>query len=146
MAEIKINHAAIVIPLTSDKRILLQRKDSGYIWNPGMWGFFGGKIEQGELENGSDSLRRELDEEIGLQLENVRYFGARPYFDIAPASGRRREGNLHAYIADFDGNLSKIRLKEGAGMSLWDKSELWGLHMVPHNKDLVLEVYRSLNL
>jgi len=144
MGEIKINHAAVVIPLTRDQRVLLQRKDLGYPWNPGMWCFFGGKIEDEELANGEQTLYRELREEIGLELEDLKYFGDRPYFDIAPANGRRREGNLHAYVAQFDGDLSKLKLREGAGMSLWEQSEIWPLHMVPHNKDILLEVYRSL--
>ncbi len=38
---------------------------------------------------------------------------------------------------------SKIRLKEGAGMSLWSPSEIWNLNVVPHNKDLIIEDYRA---
>ena len=110
MVEVKINHAAVVLPFTPDKRILLQRKDSGYPWNPGMWCFFGGKIEQGELTNGADTIYREIREELGLSLdrEGVKYFGAWDYFDIAPKDGRRREGKLHAYIAQFDGKTGGL--------------------------------------
>lgn len=143
--EVRINHAAVILPITPDRRILLQRKDNGYPWNPGMWCFFGGKIEANELASGEDTIYREVKEELGLALERsaVSYFGAHPYFDVAPVSGKRREGNLHAYIAQFDGDVSRLRLKEGAGFSLWDERDVWSLHMVPHNKDLTLKVYRS---
>jgi len=138
------NQAAVVVPITGDKRVFLQRKDLGYLWNPGMWCFFGGKIEQGESEKGADTLRRELSEELGIELEGVKYFGSRPYFDIRPSDGRRREGALEVYTANFDGGkMSQVRLKEGAGMSLYEEREIWNLHMVPHNKDVVLEVYRT---
>ncbi|MEK6915332.1 MAG: NUDIX domain-containing protein [Nanoarchaeota archaeon] len=139
------NQAAVVVPITSDKKVFLQRKDLGYPWNPGMWCFFGGKIEQGKSDRGADTLTRELFEELGIELKGVKYFGSRPYFDIRPSDGRRREGALEVYTANFDnGRMSQVRLKEGAGMSLYERSEIWGLHMVPHNKDILLEVFRSL--
>lgn len=147
MNEIKINHAAVILPLTEDRRILLQRKDEGYIWNPDMWCLFGGKVEKDE--SSVQAIGRELSEELGPKigkgLTNITYFGTRPYFDIAPVSGRRREGNLYAFVANFDGDTSKIAFNEGAGFSLWKPEKIWGLHMVPHNRDLVLEVYRSLD-
>lgn len=143
MAESKINHAAVVLPFTQDGRVLLIRKDLGYIWNPGMWGFFGGRIESNERPDGLETLVRELGEEIGLVLPNIQFFREQPYFDVSPINGKRREGKLQAYISDFDGDLSKIRLKEGAGMSLWSPSEIWNLNVVPHNKDLIIEYYRA---
>jgi 8-oxo-dGTP pyrophosphatase MutT (NUDIX family) len=141
------NQAAVVVPITGDRRVFLQRKDRGYPWNPGMWCLFGGKIEEGEPQIGADTLRREMTEELGIELDGVQYFGPRPYFDIRPSDGKRREGVLQVYRANFDGKtMSNVRLAEGAGMSLWEKDELWTLHMVPHNKDIVLEVYRSLGI
>lgn len=146
MSQPIINHAAVVLPVTQDKRILLIRKDLGYSWNPGMWGFFGGRIESNEAADGLSTILRETMEETGLKLPNLRYFKSHPYSDIRPSDGKKREGVLQAYVSDFDGDLSNIRLREGAGFSLWDRSEIWGLHMVPHNKDLALEVYRALSL
>lgn len=144
MGQVRINHAAVIIPFTKDRRVLLQRKDLGYKWNPGMWGFFGGKIEQGEDRSGMESVVREQWEEIGFALPDLKPFKVHAYRDVAPATGDQREGNLHVYTGSFDGDLSKIRLREGAGMSLWEEQEIWSLNAVPHNKDVVMEFYRSL--
>lgn len=141
MVEI-ITNAAVVIPYTERRNVLLIRKDLGYKWNPGMWGFFGGKIEDGEPENGLESVARELVEEIGFTLPRLDFFKVHRYSDVAPSTGQSRRGNLYVYTGEFDGDLSKIKLREGAGFSLWDEKEIWSLHMVPHNKDVVMEFYR----
>ena len=100
---LELYRAAIVMPINSNCEMLLQKKDIGYIWNPGLRGFFGGKIEKGESPEGA--LRREVGEELGKKrlLENINYFGKFPFMDVN-VHGKKREGIIEAYSADFIGN------------------------------------------
>ncbi|HUW48149.1 MAG TPA: NUDIX domain-containing protein [Patescibacteria group bacterium] len=57
------SHAVIV----KEKKVLLMQRSHDDHWMPGKWGFPGGKVDKGEtLEQ---SLKREIKEEAGLQVE-----------------------------------------------------------------------------
>lgn len=114
------------MPLNSQKEILLMQKDSGYLWHPNKWCFFGGKIEDNETSE--EALFREIGEEIGGKklLKNFSYFGEFPFYDTYFSNGsqKSRGGFLYAYSADFVGNVSDIRLNEGKGFTFLSRNEL----------------------
>jgi nucleoside triphosphatase len=65
-------HRLIVVPVIFDPRgrILVCKKPIGRGVFPGQWGLPGGGVEPGErLE---EALRREVREEVGLELEDIR--------------------------------------------------------------------------
>ena len=142
--ETLVNNSAAIIPLDPKDRVLLQRKDLGYLWGPGQWCLFGGKIEDGENLNGIDTLLRETKEEIGIFLEGVKLFGSFPYSNSIPSKKLIRRGNMLVYSGRFDGDLRKIKLGEGAGFSLYEEEEIYSLNMIPHDKDILLEFYKSI--
>ncbi len=53
------------------KYLLLQRKDTNPLWDK-KWEFPGGKIDEGELAQ--DSIVREISEETGLDVHEVKFF------------------------------------------------------------------------
>jgi 8-oxo-dGTP diphosphatase len=63
-----------------DGRVLIARRRSGDRFG-GVWEFPGGKIEPGESPE--ESLRREIDEELGMAIEIGPCLGAFPY--VSPA-------------------------------------------------------------
>jgi 8-oxo-dGTP pyrophosphatase MutT (NUDIX family) len=86
---LQLGNAAAAIIVVDDDRYLLQLRDSiPGIWYPGHWGLFGGGVETGEDE--ITALRRELREEIGLDLEekDARLF-TRFDFDLRPVGKDR---------------------------------------------------------
>lgn len=140
-----IYRASIVMPLNSRKEMLLQLKDCGYPWNPNQWGFFGGKVEDGETPQ--EAIDREWVEETTKMklLQNIDYFGDFPFFDVR-ADGKSRRGLISAFSADFVGNVSDIVLKEGNGYAFIPRQEMDHYNIVWHNRNIINAYYESLLL
>ncbi|MEK6925722.1 MAG: NUDIX hydrolase [Nanoarchaeota archaeon] len=139
----KTHRASVIMPLNSRREMLLQQKDVGYPWNPEQWCFFGGKVE--DRKTPEEALRREIGEEIGKKrlLENFSHFGDFPFYDTH-VNRTSREGLLHVYSADFVGNVSDIRLKEGKGFTFLSRQEMDFYNIVWHNRKVIYTYYDSL--
>jgi 8-oxo-dGTP pyrophosphatase MutT (NUDIX family) len=69
------NAAVALILVGGDEHYLMQLRDQkAGIFFPGHWGVFGGAIDEGESPE--RTLRRELQEELGLTVTDMRYFTA----------------------------------------------------------------------
>ena len=67
----KTNHTVKAV-IYSDDRLLLQLRDEKQdIFYPGVWGLFGGGVDDGEKP--IDALKRELLEEIGLEIKSAKH-------------------------------------------------------------------------
>lgn len=65
---------AVIMRVTCGNRILMARQT---MWAPGMHSVLAGFVEPGEsLE---DAVAREVFEEVGLRVHNIRYFGSQPW-------------------------------------------------------------------
>lgn len=112
--------------LNPRNEILLQRKDLGYKKWPGFWTVFGGEMEKDESPR--QALEREVvTEETGIVLSNIKLFGT--LFIDESRYGKYGKPNPsrgpdYFFSARFDGDLSKISLKEGAGFSVFHEKEL----------------------
>lgn len=62
----KIIHAAAVVLVDTDGRVLISSRPDYKTVMPGYWEFPGGKLEEGETPE--EALRREIDEELGIKL------------------------------------------------------------------------------
>lgn len=69
-----------IIRVESDGYLMQLRDSKQDIWYPGRWGLFGGAIEPDEDPMGA--LKRELLEELELEIETAEFF-ARIDFDLA---------------------------------------------------------------
>ena len=65
---------AIMILITRGREILLARKPE---WVPKRFSALAGFVEPGETLE--DTVRRETREEVGVEIENLRYFGSQPW-------------------------------------------------------------------
>ncbi|MBI3513045.1 MAG: NUDIX domain-containing protein [Proteobacteria bacterium] len=107
--------AVAAILVTPDRRFLMQHRDPvPHIWYPGAWGLFGGSIEPGESE--LEALRRELREEIALELGHATLFTRFRFdFGFADAGACTRsfyEVPIEAAV------VPTLRLGEGRDMRL----------------------------
>ncbi len=65
---------AIIVLVRDGERILLARSPR---FPPGMYSIIAGFVEPGE--NLEHAVRREVKEEVGIAVENIRYFGSEPW-------------------------------------------------------------------
>src|SRR6202040_721869 len=72
--------ASAALLVLEDGRYLLQlRDDKPEIWYPAHWGCFGGAADPGEKP--ADTVRREIREELALEIDTPRWF-TRFVFDL----------------------------------------------------------------
>jgi 8-oxo-dGTP diphosphatase len=96
-------------------RFLLQhRDDKPEIYNPGLWGSFGGAIEPYEAPD--DGLLRELQEELAWQPDGTELYGAFPY-----DGGKLL---IYVYACRIDAPLESLVLSEGQGMAFFPPDAL----------------------
>jgi len=109
--------------------VLLQKKTLDYQFHPGMWGLFGGEIE--DNENEKDAIVREFYEETGITI-NPKFYRSRNY----------SLGNSKIYIAKIN-DISKISLKEGAGFAVIDKRELNDLKINNFDLETLIDFFQK---
>ena len=122
----KITAASIVF-FTRDRKILLQERKNHNKWGED-WAFFGGTVEEGEHHD--ETIVRETKEELNHDLLWHTYLGSMTH-------RRHPELNaeIHFYIKEFDGDLSRFTLGEGSDMRLFTIDEALQLKMMPGDDD-----------
>ena len=117
-------NAAAAIIFLDDGRYLLQLRDNRKgIFFPSHWGLFGGSVEEGEQP--ADTLRRELEEELGLIVTEPRLL-TRFEFDLAPM------GLTRIYREFFEVRLPaaavpSLRLGEGVAFDAFSREQILAL-------------------
>jgi mutator protein MutT len=139
----KTRNVALIIFYDKDKRILLQDR-RGISKLGAEWGFFGGRIEQGETPE--QAVVRETKEELCFDLKDYKYVGEYGY-EIGE-SLKKKFPNFDfdivlckVFIAPLKHNLYKFKQKEGINMKLFSLDEAEKLKMV---SDGDIEIVRKL--
>lgn len=127
----KERNVATIILLNGRNEILLQKKELIFKRWPGRWSMFGGGIKNDETPE--KTIRREVREELGIKIENLKLFKIFDYED------KDRAGRMHVYIAPFKNKVSDIRLGEGAGFAFFAYDETANLHIIDHDDKIIKE-------
>ncbi|TRZ54730.1 NUDIX hydrolase [archaeon] len=128
----KTRKVSVIIFYDDKKRILLQDR-RGISKLGEEWGFFGGKIEQGETPE--QAVIRETKEELNFDLKEYKYVGEYSY--ELEESLRKKFHDFDfdtvlckVFVAPLKNNLPKFKLKEGKNMKLFSLDEAEKLKMV----------------
>ena len=114
---------AVAAIIQSEGGYLLQLRDNfPEIFFPAHWGCFGGAIDPGETKE--DALRRELSEELGIELlpSNFRFF-TQFVFDF----GFANRGTMYRYFYQVhvaSDVLPRLTLGEGAAMKVVGEDQI----------------------
>lgn len=130
-AQLSVGNAVAAIILLEDARYVLQlRDDIEPIWYPGHWGCFGGAVEPGE--DPVEALRREVREELAVEIESATFF-TEFQFDLAGLKlGRYYRKYYVVPMAVSD--LSRLCLGEGVAVEAFDSETMLGkLNISPYD-------------
>jgi len=100
------------------------------------YGFFGGGIEEGENEE--QALRREIKEELGINIKNYKFFK----HDIISVKEVSGEIERFVFIAPIP-DIAKLNVKEGK-IAIMNFEDSFNLKMVSGDVKLLKEIYESL--
>jgi 8-oxo-dGTP pyrophosphatase MutT (NUDIX family) len=105
---------AAILVLEDGRYLLQQRDDKPEIWYPGHWGMFGGSLDEGESE--LDALRRELREELELEIATAQLFAGFD-FDLSPIGFGSVFRNYYEVRMPLSG-LDRLHLHEGTELGV----------------------------
>lgn len=120
-----------MVVLHRDGAVLLQHRDPG-AFAGGMWGIFGGHIEDGEEPE--QAALREIEEELGITLEPPL-----PLVVHRIDDGRER----FIYAAPLTVDPDAIVLAEGQGMALVPAAELARYELVPVHREVLTAFFEA---
>jgi len=110
------NSAGIIIE-NNEGKLLLQLRDDKVKKFPNCWVLLGGALEGDETPE--EAVKREIKEEIGIEIENLKYFKNFNY-EYITQSFFYKKMNL---------DLGKIDLKEGKEIKFFSKEDIGNLSL-----------------
>jgi len=123
--------------LHNNNHVLLMHRTFNAPTHPGYWGLFGGKIESGETPE--MAVKREAQEELGINLENVKLFKTYNQED--------RYGKQIRYV--FTGllvfSLEELRANqnEGQDLNLFSLDDLNNIKISKNDLEIVKDVIKN---
>lgn len=126
-----MRYVATLLLLRADGKFLLQHRADNATRAPGMWGFFGGGIEEGETPE--QALVRECKEELDIDVVDytLRY--------QKHCVWTEHEGILHVFTAKFE-KQGPITQREGQGMGWFTATDLETLRIIGSDKIAIMEI------
>ncbi|MCD6576125.1 MAG: NUDIX domain-containing protein [Nanoarchaeota archaeon] len=130
-----IRRVALAIFYTKDKKILLQNRENMSKFGE-KWGFFGGRIEEGETPE--EALKREIKEELTYDLRDFRFIG-KAFAEVIP----NHFVEAYIFLSPLDDKQKYFEQKEGSGMKLFTIEEAENLKMMPGIDKEILKVIKA---
>lgn len=116
-----------IIPIYRGKCLFQLRDNKPNIQHPNKWSFVSGSIEDGE--SWEEAIRRECQEEIGINPQDLRYLG---YSGVSAC--------FYAYLSDEE--VNQLILGEGQEIRFFDPSEILDQNTTPKLHELV-HIYKD---
>ena len=130
----KTNHAVKAVIYSDDKFLLQLRDQKQGIFYPGVWGLFGGSVDDGEKP--IDALKRELFEEIGLEIKDAKL--------LFSWNHDKYNSILHFFLVPLTVELEKLCLNEGQGMDLFSIEQIKRLPITPSLKKNIHKIKQNI--
>ena len=129
--------AAVILETKDGKFVLYLRDNKSNIPFPNYWDLFGGHVEEGESPQ--EALRREVKEELGIELGKFSLFKK---YVVMRGDAYPNEKYIYQSILDIP--YEELRLgDEGEKLGLFSKEEIPSLKLANILKDILLEYLAS---
>lgn len=110
---------AVIFVNSKGELLLHLRDDKPHIANPNLWGIIAGRLEAGETVE--EALLREVEEEIGLQLQQYAFF----------TTVVESTGPLHVYSALLEEEAEQLHLTEGQKIAFFTPTAAFEQRLAP---------------
>lgn len=127
--------ATIILKDKSGNILMYLRDNKPTIPFPDHWDLFGGHIEEGESPE--EALKREIKEELGIELNNYKFFK-----EYKCLTGDITPNIKYIYFAKLLEPISKVT-REGQKMQFFSTSEIPSLKIANILKDIILDYLES---
>ena len=132
-----IGRGAGIILIDNQRKVLLQYRDKNNRWNQNTWSEFGGQIEKNETPE--EAVKRELKEEIGIELTNLKFFKK---YRI-----QKEKGIYEAffYVASLNTSINtlKSRQREGKNVEFFTFQETQNLKLANYTKKALRDFFEQ---
>ena len=121
--------------INSENNFLMYLRDKdSKIPYPDYWDFIGGEIEKNESKE--DAIKREIMEEIGINVNNIRYIGEQyvPQNFLNPL-----ENIVYFFKGEVTERIEYIKLTEGQRLEYFNLNELQKIRLAKPFKDFILK-------
>ena len=124
--------ADIILVNRQQQVLLVLRDNKSSIPFPNTWALLGGYLEENETPEAG--IRRELLEELDLELDDIKFF--KSYF--------WEECDEHIFWGEIDLDLSRVKLHEGQKLAYFSKEQLNQLEFASHYHEILSEFFACL--
>jgi len=130
-----MKNIALILLYDDKKRFLLQYRTDDAPTYPNYYGFFGGKIEEGETPR--ETIKRECIEELEYEPNN-------PILTLNTVRDcKYGKINIYLFLEKYDSN-KKLILHEGQYMKWVNLEEVNDLKIIDFLKDILIEMYSKI--
>ena len=124
--------AEVLIENNKGEVLVLLRDDKPTIRYPNHWDFLGGGVEEGEAPE--QAVRRELKEELELELPNLKFLKAYHWPDQTE----------YIFHAKMELDVSKTNLHEGQMIKFFPKKQLMKMKLGFHDNEILRDLFSEL--
>lgn len=118
-------------------RVILQHRDKDAPTRPGYWSFFGGQMEEGETPE--QTVRRELKEELGIELADLKFFKR---YEHQGEDGVRE---VFIFIAPLTIPIERLKKqqREGQGLGIFTFEQLKDLKISDNSRAILKDLFNK---
>ncbi len=133
-----MRRVSLLLPINSQRKLLLQHRDNDAPIKPNLWAFFGGHIELNETAE--EAAKRELFEELQEQAFSLNYYFTRVF--------KEPWGEVERNFFSLEINISEAQLRsqqqEGDDLAFFSLQELFELDMTDNDRLIAIKFLEEL--